>query len=88
MPRRKPTTDDRPLMTLSSLKADPKNARKHTPRNLAMLRHSLKQYGAARSIVVDENMQIIAGHGVVEAAADAGIEKMTLVEATGHERRN
>jgi ParB-like chromosome segregation protein Spo0J len=45
----------------------------------------LEQFGAARSIVVDEEGQIIAGHGVVEAAASLGIERVRPVEADGNE---
>jgi hypothetical protein len=70
---------------LKDLKLDPKNARKHGERNIGMLERSLEQYGAARSIVVDEKGQIIAGHGVVEAAANVGIENVRMVEANGNE---
>ncbi len=73
------------IKTIADLKPDPKNARKHTERNIGMLEKSLEQYGAARSIVVDEHGQIIAGHGVVEAAANVGIEKVKVVEADGNE---
>ncbi len=64
------------IRTIADLKPDPKNARKHGERNIGMLERSLEQYGSARSIVVDENGQIIAGHGVVEAAANVGIERV------------
>lgn len=50
-----------------------------------MLERSLEHYGAARSIVIDEQGEIIAGHGVVEAAGNVGIEKVKLVEADGNE---
>lgn len=73
------------IKTLADLRADPKNARRHNERNIGMLERSLEQYGAARSIVVDEEGQIIAGHGVVEAAANVGIEKVRPVEADGSE---
>lgn len=71
------------IKRLADLKPDPKNARKHGERNIGMLERSLERYGAARSIVVDEDGQIIAGHGVVEAAANVGIEKVRPVEADG-----
>jgi ParB-like nuclease family protein len=73
------------IKSIADLKPDPKNARKHDERNVAMLERSLEEYGAARSIVVDEEGQIIAGHGVVEAAANVGIEKVRPVEADGNE---
>jgi uncharacterized C2H2 Zn-finger protein len=70
---------------LKDLHADPMNARKHGERNIGMLSKSLEEYGAARSIVIDEDGQIIAGHGVVEAAGDIGITKVIPVEASGNE---
>ena len=75
----------REIHTLADLTPDKLNARKHSERNIGMLERSLEQYGAARSIVVDENGKILAGHGVVEAAANVGIEKVTSVEASGNE---
>ena len=70
---------------IKDLKPDPRNARRHNPRNIGQIENSLRQYGAARSIVIDEAGEIIAGHGVVEAAAQAGIERVRVVEASGHE---
>lgn len=87
-PRREtePTSPDaRRIKSIADLKPDPRNARKHGERNIGMLERSLEQYGAARSIVVDEEGQIIAGHGVVEAAASVGIERVRPVEADGNE---
>lgn len=70
---------------LRDLKPDPKNARKHTAENVGLIEKSLREVGAARSIVVDENGVVLAGNGVVEAAAAAGIEKVRIVEASGNE---
>jgi ParB-like chromosome segregation protein Spo0J len=69
---------------ISELRPDPKNARKHNPRNIGMIANSLQEVGAARSIVIDENNNILAGNGTVEAAAQAGIEKVMVVEADGN----
>jgi site-specific DNA-methyltransferase (adenine-specific) len=73
------------IRKLADLAPDPLNARKHNERNIGMLERSLKEVGAARSIVVDENGRILAGHGVVEAAANVGIEKVRTIEADGDE---
>lgn len=72
-----------PATTLADLSPDPHNARKHNPRNIGQVQSSLQKYGAARSIVIDENNQIIAGHGVVEAAGLAGIERVQVVDGDG-----
>lgn len=71
--------------TLAELIADPDNLRKHNPRNVGMIEEGLREVGAARSIVVDENGVVLAGNGVVEAAASAGITRVRYVDADGEE---
>ncbi len=70
-------------LALADLRPDPRNARRRTPRSKALLDHSLSQFGAARSIVIDEEGTILAGNGTVEAAAAAGITKVQVVDADG-----
>ena len=70
-------------LALADLRQDPRNARRRTPRSKALLDHSLSQFGAARSIVIDEEGTILAGNGTVEAAAAAGITKVQVVDADG-----
>ncbi len=48
-----------------------------------MIVDSLHEVGAARSIVIDEAGRILAGNGTVEAAAEAGIERVQVVDADG-----
>ena len=62
--------------TLEALLHDPKNARRRTQR-------SLREFGAARSLVVDETGVILAGNGTAEAAAAIGIERVLVVPADG-----
>ena len=75
----------RSSVRVSDLRPDPKNARRHPERNLAVIAGSLKDVGAARSIVIDERNVILAGNGVCEAAPLAGIERVRVVEADGDE---
>jgi hypothetical protein len=70
---------------LTELKPDPQNRRLHNARNLDMIAASLKSVGAARSIVLDENNQILAGNGVHEAAPAAGISRVRIIDADGDE---
>jgi len=69
--------------SISDLKPDKKNRRKHNQRNIGMIVDALHEVGAARSIVIDEDNLILAGNGVVEAAAEAGIERVKVVDADG-----
>ena len=50
-----------------------------------MIVDSLHEVGAARSIVIDEDDVILAGNGTVEAAGEAGIERVRVIEADGEE---
>ena len=70
---------------IGQLIPDPKNARKHNERNIKQIVDSLQEVGGARSIVIDENNVILAGNGVTEAAAIAGIENVRVIEANGNE---
>jgi ParB-like chromosome segregation protein Spo0J len=66
------------------LRPDLKNARKRTERSYGLIKNSLEEFGAARSIVIDETGTVLAGNGTVEAAADAGIERVLVVPADGN----
>lgn len=71
------------ITSLADLQPDPRNARRHTPRNVGMIERALNEVGAARSIVVDENGRVLAGNATIEAAAQAGIERVQVVDADG-----
>lgn len=73
------------LTHIRELTPDPKNRRAHNPRNIGMVVDALHAVGAARSIVIDEDGVILAGNGVVEAAGEAGITRLRVVEADGQE---
>ncbi len=70
---------------LSSLTPDPRNAHTHSDRNLAQIEVALREVGAARSIVVDEAGVILAGNATVQAAKQAGLTRVRLIEADGTE---
>jgi ParB-like chromosome segregation protein Spo0J len=70
---------------IGQLRPDPRNARLHNSRNIGMIQDALQEVGAARSIVIDEDGVVLAGNGVVEAAGNAGIERVKVVEADGNE---
>ena len=74
-----------PVRTVAELEADPENRRAHPARNLEMIAAALREVGAARSIVIDEDDRILAGNGVTTAAAQAGITKLKIIEAEGDE---
>lgn len=66
------------------IKQDKKNYRKHGDRNKAMIRRSLEECGAGRSILIDNENTAIAGNGVLEQAEKLGIP-IRVIESNGTE---
>lgn len=73
------------MATIKDLKFDDKNFNKHTKDGMALLGESLQKFGAGRSILIDKDNNIIAGNGIVEAAGQAGLENVKIIETTGDE---
>tara|TARA_R100000231_G_scaffold47726_1_gene40876 strand:- start:414 stop:1565 length:1152 start_codon:yes stop_codon:yes gene_type:complete len=73
------------MTSINDLQNDPKNARKRTDKSAKLIRQSLEQYGAARSIVIDENNRILAGNGTIAGAKAAGIKNLKVIETDGNE---
>jgi len=56
-------------ISISSIKPDPRNARKHLERNIEAIKRSLEQYGQRKPIVVRKaTMHVEAGNGMLQAA--------------------
>ena len=60
----------------SSLTPDPRNARRHSEKNLAAIEASLRLFGQRRAAVVRSDGTILAGNGMVEAAKRLGLEEV------------
>lgn len=70
---------------VSELNLDPRNPRKRTELSAGVIKKSLEQFGACRSIVIDESGTVRADNGTLQEASQLGIEKVIIVEATGNE---
>lgn len=68
----------------NKIKFDERNYRKHSKKNKALIKKSLEELGAGRSVVIDNEGEIIAGNGVYEQAQKLGI-KTRIVETDGSE---
>tara|TARA_R100001443_G_scaffold25784_3_gene38842 strand:- start:15475 stop:16698 length:1224 start_codon:yes stop_codon:yes gene_type:complete len=73
------------VASINDLKSDHKNARRRTDRSSDLIKESLQRYGAARSIVIDEDNRILAGNGTIDGAKAAGIRRVRIVESEGDE---
>lgn len=69
--------------TIAGLTPDPHNRRTHNARNIDLIAAALKDVGAARSIVIDESNEVLAGNGVIAGATQAGLSKLQIVDADG-----
>lgn len=80
-----PAVDALPrLVSLNQLRPDANNARRRTERSSSLIENSLSEFGAARSIVIDEDGTVLAGNGTLEAAASIGIERVLVIPADGN----
>jgi predicted RNA-binding protein len=68
---------------LRDLIPDRHNANKGTLRGSYMLGHSLETFGAGRSLLVDRDLNIIAGNKTHAKAGELGLEDVVLVHVTG-----
>lgn len=69
---------------MQELKFDQKNYRIHDDKNKRIIRKSLEDCGAGRSVLVDKDNVLIAGNGVYKEAQALGL-KVRFVESDGKE---
>lgn len=60
-----------------------RNARTHSPKQVAELRDSFKMFGQVWPLLVREDGTLIAGHGRLEAARAAGLTEVRVIVAKG-----
>ncbi len=73
------------VIDIEELQQDAHNFNQGTKKGQRLMRRSLSELGAGRSILIDKNGNIIAGNKTQEAAIKAGIRKVRVVETTGDE---
>ena len=72
------------LNNIMEIKFDKRNYRKHGEKNKRLIRKSLQENGAGRSILLDSDNSLIAGNGVYEQAKKLGIP-VKVIETDGTE---
>lgn len=82
---------NRPLMVemrkLSELKPHPRNARRHSPEQVAQLAAMMRRFGWTNPVLVDENDTIIAGHARVQAGQSLGLLEGPTIRISGLSER-
>jgi ParB-like chromosome segregation protein Spo0J len=59
------------------------NSRTHTVDQINKIRSSIREYGFISPVLVDEKLNLIAGHGRLEASKLEGMDKIPCVILTG-----
>jgi ParB-like chromosome segregation protein Spo0J len=64
---------------IGALRPDPKNARRHDAKNIEAIKKSIAIFGQQKPIVIDDQDQVIAGNGTLEAAKQLGLTTLKCV---------
>jgi ParB-like chromosome segregation protein Spo0J len=64
------------LAPIDALKPYPRNARTHSKKQIGQIADSIHEFGFTNPVLIDENAQIMAGHGRVEAARLLGMSEV------------
>lgn len=67
------------LRRIETILANPRNARKHSKKQIVQIARSIKLFGFLIPILVDETGMIIAGHGRLEAARQLVLEMVPVI---------
>lgn len=68
---------------VTDLKHYARNARTHSEAQIAQLIASIREFGFTNPVLVDENNELIAGHGRTTAAAQMGLADVPAIRLSG-----
>jgi len=79
------TATDRELRRIrpQDLTPNQHNARAHDPEQIEEIRKSVRRFGIVRPIVCDENLVVLAGHGLLEAILAEDLEETPVLVVPG-----
>jgi hypothetical protein len=75
-------------LAVSALRPYPKNARTHSRKQIRQIAKSIERFGFCNPVLIDDDNQIIAGHGRAEAAKLLNMEKVPAVRLSRHSTCN
>lgn len=70
-------------LPIAELKPNPANARRHPRKQLHQIAGSIREFGFNSLVVIDEEGMILVGHGRLEGARLAGLERVPVLRV-GH----
>jgi DNA modification methylase len=75
---------------LSSIKPNPRHARKHSSRQLGLLTENVREYGELHPLLVDEDNTLIDGHARLSVYQELGFDDAAVIEVahlSAHQKR-
>jgi site-specific DNA-methyltransferase (adenine-specific) len=70
-------------LAISKLKEYNRNTRTHSAEQIAQVAASIKEFGFTNPVLIDENNEIIAGHGRTAAARSLGMDTVPVIRLKG-----
>ena len=70
------------LTSIGRLKPNPRNPRCHSAGQLKAIQNSIRELGFIGAIITDEDYNVLAGHGRLEAARQLGLRKVPVIRYT------
>jgi DNA modification methylase len=70
-------------LLVAGVKPDPRNARTHSKKQIDQIAASIKAFGFANPLLIDEDAVLIAGHGRLAAAKKLGLQQIPVIELKG-----
>lgn len=68
---------------ISQIKANPRNRRTHSRRQIKQIAESIRAFGFTSPVLVDETDTLLAGHGRVKGAQEAGLRSVPAIQVSG-----
>lgn len=73
---------------LHEIKPYSKNNRIHSEQQIKRISDSIKEFGFNQPLVIDENNEVLVGHGRLYAALALGLHKVPCLKVTGLSAKN
>lgn len=67
----------------TKLKYYERNNKKHPPEQIRQLMNSIREFGFVNPVLIDENDELIAGHGRTEAAKELQLKEIPAIRLIG-----
>lgn len=80
---RRPVDDRVVWMAVEALKVNPRNARRHPRQQIHKLAYVIRELGVFVPILIDEERNILAGHGRLMAARSIGMTEVPTLAVSG-----